>query len=263
MSDTPRKLVPVTEEDKKKSYYKYYLEEMAPVSDEQYAAAAAARLTPDQVLPVTEVNRLFDPDHPPYAEMGYCAMPDGSAYMANRLFMPGVTPEMMDWWFAWHVLDPLRYAIWDREDHEYCMTRHPEQIRDPKRSYREKYWGTLCDITESFGPKPAKVVVPFVHPTEMGFDAEKFEKFDGTIIAMSSEGSRTISCHFVRPVEGGVELRTRFWFGWCMRNGKPERFNDEVMPERLPQSLLQHNIKEFTNLARLLPRIFPEERDNF
>ena len=97
----------------------------------------------------------------------------------------------------------------------------------------------------------------------MGFDPEKLKDFDGTIIAMASEDSRTTSCHFVRPVPGGVELRTRFWFGICLRNGKPERFDDSRLPEELPKSLLLHNIKEFTNLARLLPRIFPEERDNF
>ncbi len=254
--------VPVTEEDKKKSYYKYFLEEMAPVAPELYAEAEAAKLTPDQVLPADQLNRLFDPGYLP-AERGWCILPDGSGYMANLLYMPGVTPEMFDWWFAWHGLDTLRYKIWDREDHMYCQTRNPEQARDPKLSYREKYWNTRHDIIEAFGPKPAEVVVPFIPPVDMGFDKEKWEKFDGTIIAMAAEDNRTVSCHFVRPVEGGVELRTRFWFGLHLKDGKAVRFDDQPIPERLPKSLLLHNIKEFTNLARLLPRIFPEERDNF
>lgn len=262
MEDKAKRLVPVTEEDTKKSYYKYYLEEMAEVPDELYKQAAQAKLTSDQVLSVHDVNLLFEPGYLP-VERGYCALPDGTAYMANILFMPDVTPEMFDWWFAWHTLDSLRYKIWDREDHMYCMTRNPEQVRDPRLSWREKYQNTLCDITEAFGPEPKDVVVPFVPPENMGFDPAKLRTFDGTIIAMASEDSRTISCHFVRPVSGGVELRTRFWFGMCLRNGKPERFDDSKLPEQLPKSLLLHNIKEFTNLARLLPRIFPEERDNF
>lgn len=256
------KLVPVTEEDKKKSYYKYYLEEMAPVAPEVYEAAAAARLDPSQALPVQEMNRLFEPGELP-GERGYCVMPDGSAYMANRMVMPGVTPEMFDWWFAWHGLDSLRYKIWDREDHMYCQTRNPEQARDPKLSFKERYWNTRHDIIEAFGPEPKEVVVPFIPPQDMGFDPEKLEKFDGTIVAMAAEDNRTISCHFVRPVEGGVELRSRFWFGWHLKDGRPQRFDNIPMPEQLPKALLLHNIKEFTNLARLLPRIFPEERDNF
>ncbi|NLA86613.1 MAG: phloretin hydrolase, partial [Clostridiales bacterium] len=35
------------------------------------------------------------------------------------------------------------------------------------------------------------------------------------------------------------------------------------IPEFPLRALNLHNIKEFTNLAALLPRIFPEERDNF
>ena len=253
---------PISEEDKKKSYYKYYLEDMAPVAPEVYEKAAAARLTPEEVLPPHEVNRLFEPGYLP-GEVGYCALPDGTAYMANRMFMPGVTPEMFDWWFAWHGLDTLRYKIWDKEDHLYAQTRNVEQALDPNLSYREKLWHTRHDITEAFGPAPKDVVVPFIPPWEMGFDREQFENFPGTIITMASEDVRTTSCHFIRPVEGGVELRTRFWFGWCLKDGKIVRYDEPPLPEQLPRALLLHNIKEFTNLARLLPRIFPEEKNNF
>jgi hypothetical protein len=36
-----------------------------------------------------------------------------------------------------------------------------------------------------------------------------------------------------------------------------------AIPEFPLRALNLHNIKEFTNLAALLPKIFPEERDNF
>ncbi len=255
-------ILPISEEDKKKSYYKYYEEEMAPVDPVLHEQAAAAHLTPDLALLPDQVNRLLDPTPLP-AEFGYCILPDGSAYMANRLFMPGVTPEMFDWWFTWHCLDSLRYKIWDPDDHLYAMTQNPEKARDASLSWRERLWGTRHDITEGFGAAPKDVVVPFVHPTEMGFDKDLYEAFPGTVIAMASHDVRTVSCHVVRAVEGGVELRTRFWFGWRLIDGKVVRGDDITYPEPLPKSLLLHNIKEFTNLARLLPRIFPEERDNF
>lgn len=253
---------PITEEDKKKSYYKYYEKDMEPVDPALYEKAAAARLTPEETLHPHDVNRMFEPGYLP-GEFGYCALPDGTAYMANLMFIPDVTPEMFDWWFAWHGLDTLRYKIWDKEDHLYAQTQNVEQALDPNLSYREKLWHTRHDITEAFGPVPKDVVVPFIPPYEMGFDREKFENFDGTIIAMASDDVRTTSCHFVRPVEGGVELRSRFWFGWCLKNGEIVRYDEPPIPEMVPKGLLAHNIKEFTNLAWLLPRLFAEEKDNF
>ena len=255
-------LTPISEEDELKPYYKYYLEPMAPVAPEVYEKAAASRLTPEEVLDVHDMNRLFEPGYLP-GEQGYCSLPDGTAYMSNLMFFKDVTAEMFDWWFAWHILETLRYRIWNPEDHLFCMTRNPEQVRDPNLSYRERIWNTICDVTEGFGAEPRDVVIPFIHPVDMGFDRNLYEKLDGTIIAMAAEDNRTISCHFIRTVDGGVELRTRFWFGLCLRDGKPDRFDDTPLPEQLPKSLLMHNIKEFTNLARLLPRLYPEERDNF
>ena len=36
--------------------------------------------------------------------------------------MPGVTSEMLDWWFPWHsVGSDLRYKIWDPEDHYFAL----------------------------------------------------------------------------------------------------------------------------------------------
>lgn len=34
-------------------------------------------------------------------------MPDGSGYIASLTRMPGVTLEMIEWWFAWHGLESL------------------------------------------------------------------------------------------------------------------------------------------------------------
>lgn len=253
---------PITEEDQRKSYYKYYLRDMTAPAPEAYEKAAAARLTPEEVLSPHEVDRLLEAGPIP-GEMGYCALPDGTAYMANRMFLPGVTPEMFDWWFAWHGLDTLRYKIWDKEDHLYAQTRNVEQTTDPNLSWRERIWHTRHDITEAFGPVPKDVVVPFIPPWEMGFDREKLEQFPGTVVAMAAEDVRTTSCHVVRAVEGGSELRSRFWFGWCLKDGKIVRFDEPPLPEQVPKGLLLHNIKEFTNLASFLPEIFAEERDNF
>ncbi len=35
-------------------------------------------------------------------------MEDGTGYIANLVYMPGVTVDMFDWWFAWHGLGEFR-----------------------------------------------------------------------------------------------------------------------------------------------------------
>ena len=39
--------------------------------------------------------------------------------------------------------------------------------------------------------------------------------------------------------------------------------DEEMTPLIKPKMLLAHNMKEFTNLARLLPQIYPEQKDNW
>ena len=104
----------------------------------------------------------------------------------------------------------------------------------------------------------------------MGFDVSRIgTSACATIVCAHGLGPNgrpgTIMCHFVREIDGGVELRTRFWMGYGIIKGKEVKaLPDGVsIPEMPIRALNLHNIKEFTNLAALLPRIFPEERDNF
>ncbi|MFX1508632.1 MAG: DAPG hydrolase family protein, partial [Promethearchaeota archaeon] len=74
-----------------------------------------------------------------------------------------------------------------------------------------------------------------------------------------------VMTHFLRPVEGGSELRSRFWFGWQIIDGEPVKCIPDgfKIPAIGPVSLLKHNVKEFTNLACILPDIYAEEKDNW
>jgi len=89
--------------------------------------------------------------------------------------------------------------------------------------------------------------------------------FDITIVCAGNEYAPVIMCHFLRPVPGGSELHTRFWMGWCVKNGAPMRAipDGAVWPLQMPKELLRHNIKEFTNLAAFLPEIYAEFGDSF
>jgi hypothetical protein len=258
--------VPVTEDERRTPYYKYFERDMAAVPREKYEMINTNPLRPEDALKVQDMNDLFKKGYLP-GEFGCCVLTDGTFTVANYLKMPGVTVDMFDWWFAWHGLEPIRYKIWDKEDHHYCLTRNPEQARDRSLSMKERYWNTIHDIRESSEPggEIRSINIQFRNPVDIGFSPELLARFDGTIVCSGDESHPVIMCHFVRPIEDGIELRTRFWMGYCVVDKKPVK----ALPGRLNLSIdraeknLRHNIKEFSNLAAILPEVYAEFKDSF
>ena len=262
--------VPITEEMKALGWAKYYDKPLAPVPKEKLKFLENPLETGD-ILRIEDRNRLFEPGYLA-AEVGYGVLEDGSGYIANLTPMPGVTTEMFDWWFAWHGLGDLRYTIWDPEDHYYAKSLNAAQGKCPKLSLKEKYWGTTHLIKEDIGGGPDELFATFRQPQEMGFDEEKIgTKACGTIVTSNSgtvadpSAMSVVMCHFVRETEDGIELRSRFWLGWHIVAGKPVKIlpDGAATPLIQPKMLLAHNMKEFQNLADLLPRIYPEQKDNW
>ena len=262
--------VGITEEQKKLSYAKYYYEPLAEVPAEKLAALDAP-IDPSKALKIQDRNRLFEEGYLD-AELGYCVMEDGSGYIANLTPMPGVTVEMFDWWFAWHGLGELRYTIWDPEDHYNAISCSLAQGRAANLTLKEKYWGTTHLIREDIGFGPDDLYANFTRPAFMGFDESKIgTKACGTIVTSNSGmrldpmASAECMCHFVRETEDGIELRSRFWLGWHIIGGEPKKIlpDGEITPLEKPRALLAHNMKEFQNLAKLLPEIYPEQKDNW
>lgn len=265
--------VPVSEEDKKRPYFKYYNAPMTPARQEKYAKVLDGPIDPAKALAFKDRNRLFEPGYLE-EELGYCIMPDGTGYLANITKMPGVTTEMFDWWFAWHGLVDLRYTIWDPEDHYYARTMQPQKALDSDLTLKEKYWDTTHEVLEDTGMGPEHLFINFKRPGDIGFDQSIIgTPACSTIVCAKGNGKgqppfaspETIMCHFVRETEGGIELRSRFWMGWTYEKGRDIKTLPDGMrmPPRGPMSLLLHNIKEFTNLATLLPKIYAEEKDNW
>ncbi len=210
-----KKLVPVTEEDKKKSYYKYYLEDMVDAPPEHYEKVLRGPIDPAKALPIQERNRLFEPGYFE-EEIGYCVMPDGTGYVSNLVKMPGVTAEMFDWWFAWHGLDNLRYTIWDREDHYRAESMQKEKGRNPFLSYKERYWDTIISFMRTVVKDLRKLLLILRILPILALTYQKI----GTPACSTIVCANGVMCHFLRDIEGGFELRTRFWMGWAFKNGK-------------------------------------------
>lgn len=264
------KRVGITEAQRNLSYAKYYDKPLAEVPKVKTAFAEHA-MDPAKALKIQDRNKLFDPGYFE-VETGYCVMEDGTGYICNLTPMPNVTVEMFDWWFAWHGLGDFRYTIWDPEDHYEARSTNLAQGRCPNLSLKEKYWGTTHLIKEDIGFGPDHLYANFTRPAYMGFEEEKIGTAAcGTIVTSNSGilndpmASAECMCHFVRETKDGIELRSRFWLGWHIIGGRPVRIlpEQEQTPIEKPKFLLAHNMKEFQNLADLLPRIYPEEKDNW
>jgi hypothetical protein len=259
----PHPLVPVTEEEKAGPLYKYYIRPMVPAPQERYNMAELPS-DPSMGLLAEDMNKLLDPGYLPI-EVGFCNLPNGCAMLANLTPMPGVTPEMFDFWFAWHGVAPMRYKIWNHDDHYYCQTMNMDKALDKSLSLRERYWDTTHDIEEDCNMGKQHIQINFRNPADIGFDPEKLKNFDGTVVCAGNENSPTIMVHCIRRVPGGCELRSRFFMGYNVVNGKPHKMLPDgvTMPLAPVQALLKHNIKEFTNLAAILPEVYNEFIDEF
>lgn len=109
-------------EEERLPYAKYFHKPLAPIPQEKLDIWNGPAADPAAALPFAARGRFQDADVPGL-DNGFCVAPDGTGFVANTTFMPGVTAEMFNWWFGWHsVTSDLRYKLWDPEDH---CTRAP------------------------------------------------------------------------------------------------------------------------------------------
>jgi hypothetical protein len=253
--------------ERAKPFSKYYDRPMTPAPKQIFDLLDKGPVDPANALPVDSRNELLKPGYLP-VERGYCIMPDGTGFVAGLTEMPGVTPHMLDWWFAWHGLEGLRYGIWDPDDH-YDIHVAPgdlERRLNPKLDLRERNWSTTDVVTEDVGTGSMVLDISFLSPDDFGFDREAFKK--GALTAVSAnlgphDPSSSLVCftHVARAIPGGVELRSRFWIGWNIVDRKPVRVGQNAPPKviaGLAHGLAYHCPKEYHNLAALLPKVYAE-----
>ncbi len=86
---------------------------------------------------------------------------DGVGQVAARTPMPGVGPEMVDWWFDWHPREAIRYRIW----HPAGALRQLAPGARPRRApspiggrctipSRTSAWGSCMPASRSRTPSP-------------------------------------------------------------------------------------------------------------
>lgn len=255
--------VTITEEEKKLPYAKYFYREMAPIPEEKVRIAEGEALAHSDALPFEKRNDFIS-GKDAGNEMGFCIMENGTAYVANATFMPGVTPAMFDWWFGWHCVgDDLRYKIWDKEDHYHARADKPDYVLDPSVPDSQKTWGVNHQIKEDIGLGPEEIFLQFKCPSDLGYDLSQVgtENCAAMVCAVGKGNTPALMTHICNEVDGGIVFRSRFWIGYGLVNGELLKVlpDDVTIPEAVPRALYSHNIKEYSNLASFLADIYKEE----
>ncbi len=191
-------------------------------------------------------------------ENGYGRTRDGGLQVSARTDMPGVTPEMWDWWFGWHGSDSRRYKLWHPRAHVSA------QWNDPGDDGR--YIGRTSMVEEYIGSSYAKIGISFVEPSVLGLDPARLG--DGVAVC-ARVGSVEVPVdigwllHHVRPTADGSEMRSRFWKGGphvAVRGGNrlADRAVRLVVGRQLPdpRDLMVHCAQEMNHLAGFLPELY-------
>jgi hypothetical protein len=240
----------------------YLRRPMTAPRTETLRAIDSGPLDPRQALSSAELDRLLDPAEMP-GETGWCTLPDGVGYVAVRTAMPGVTAEMVDWWFDWHPRDAVRYCIW------HPLAHRQNSLEPAGHPGAKAHWGTTHHPVEDVGVGMVRARIQFLPPSRMGMSRDALEDSHvGTIVCgYAGDDSRRVRhtpmFHVFMQAEDGLVLRSRFWLGAALRPYGPlgaigelalnrPAVRRRVLPSGLAQALARHCAEEYANLGALL-----------
>lgn len=260
------KKVGVSKEERALPYFRFFAQDMAAIPAEKLKLVEAPQEIP--AVPFAERNLFLRGEDKNYCQIGYGVAEDGTGFVCNETYMPGVTGEMLDWWFPWHsVGSDLRYKIWDPEDHYFARANNAEYVCDPKVPVKEKTWGVDHYIIEDVGAGPDFLKLCFKRPRDFGYDENILgsELCHSMVCAIGAGNCAAAMTHKWYPFKDGVNFCSRFWIGMGVVDGKIIKTLPAgvKVPVEVPRGLFAHNIKEFTNLASILAEVYAENRDNF
>lgn len=171
--------------------------------------------------------------------------------------MPGITREMIDWWFWWHTQEDLRYQVWFPGSH----SKNSYAKKD--RAYFEQKTQPLFQPNSQFpmeeiGGISMPLRIDFVTPEQFGFSREAMEKGNiativcGHVSAFGGLISHTEMAHIFRQTEAGLFMCSRFWLGKTMN----PLLRKLMMTEKMARGMAEHCCIEYRNLSEILPPLF-------
>lgn len=245
-------------DDRAEAWAKYFTPQMASLPSHVVIALEHGPQAEPVLLSFDNADGLLDEGYE-QTENGYGLLRDGGIAVSVRTDMPGVTPQMWEWWFGWHGSHSSRYKLWHPRAH--VSARWADS--DPSRT---GYLGRTSLIEEYIGSAFSKGAIAFVDPELLGLGLDRLGR-DVAICARIGASELPVDIgwliHQVRSTAEGSEMRSRFWMGGrhvAVRGGN--RLTDRVvrpvaarqLPD--PRDLLVHCAQEMNHLAAFLPDIY-------
>ena len=190
-------------------------------------------------------------------EVGFQRFPDGSWLVSMVCPMPGITREMIDWWFWWHCQDDLRYQVWFPGDH-IKNTYHKKDRAYFEQEKQPAFQSNAQLPVEKIGGMKMPLRIDFVTPEQFGFTADAMEQGNvatvvcGHVSAFGGLISHTEMAHIYKQTEEGLFMFSRFWLGKTM-NPLLRKF---VMTEKMARGMAEHCCIEYRNLVEILPGLY-------
>ncbi len=224
-------------------------------------------MNPMQALPFVERGKLVTGEYTD-TTVGFATLFDGTGYVSDVNFLPGVTVEMLHWYFTWRGLNPENYKATNPDKHIAAMTMQTAKSLDEDLTDFEKYWDTTQTVVTLGEMGPTTKYENFKCPSDVGFpfDFESEESPKLICIRGYHDGEPPMAepdyftVHQLVEAEGGVEVRTKIWIGWTVRYGQsykalPDGF---FMPPMLGMGPLMANKGDMALLATVLPSLYAE-----
>ena len=269
--------VPLYEGAQNKSYYKF-LKEIQTVPQEEIERIKTLRGNPDIAPKFADRAVIQTEKYTPVPE-GVYIMKDGTIFLSAITPIPDITGEMLEWWMLWHQFDPLRYALWNPEDHFDVKLNEKDKARflDTSIPIRERIWGTTSCISESWnGDNPTAGELHFKAPSDVGLKNELVGTPKCKAIICANNCTKigpfnypVLMCEYVRENdEGKNEWVVAAWMGHGVKDGKDitfklPKFLLNKLASSMPAMFIAHNHKEVSHLNEILPSLYAEQKDNW
>lgn len=257
--------------DEARPYAKYMKPHVDPPQPHVPEAIARGPVPAAQIP--TRSNLAADMHRSGYSavETGYGQLPNGELWVACLTDMPGVEPQMWDWWFGWHSKESARYKLWHPDAHAYADLRY-DRADAAGLTDQQKYRGNTSYVDEVIDGHLDQLAISFTDPRRFGVDPAKF---DGTAIC-GTVGTALVPvnvgmlCHQVRRTATGAEMRSRFYLNVagtrsldlsaiaCAIKRGISLPRSVTFDLRFGAALLRHCGEEMNHLAQFLPELHAE-----
>jgi hypothetical protein len=199
-----------------KPYARYWNPVMQPLQEQVSQAILHGPEASELGFGIEQADLLVEPGYLPL-ENGTTKLVSGEIFVAVLTKMPEVTGAMFEWWMGWHYMEHQRYKLWHPRAHMGNGTKEMKGDA-PDLSDREKYMTTHY-VTEYVGNTKQDITISFSDPGEYFSNTQSFAENGITATICGTVALQRVPItigrliHQIREVEGGSEMRSRFWLG--------------------------------------------------